>query len=73
MLHAIRAGTFKYEFDDYKALLNLQCGIDQSSKDAAGDGISRSTAQAGAALEPPASAGPLSSVGGDRSRRMYNE
>lgn len=33
MLDAIRAGTISYDFEDYKSLLNLMCGVDQSSKD----------------------------------------
>lgn len=33
MIESIRAGRIKYDFEDYKSLLNLMCGIDQSSKD----------------------------------------
>ena len=34
MMDAIRKGTLTgFEFDELKSLLNLQCGIDQSSKD----------------------------------------
>lgn len=61
MLELIRTGQIHYEFEDYKALLNLMCGIDQSSKDAASAGAGG-----------PDSAVPLSG-GGERSRRMYNE
>ncbi|KAK4052526.1 exocyst subunit [Microbotryomycetes sp. JL221] len=74
MLEAIRAGTFKYDFEEYKALLNLQCGIDQSSKDATMGGNTIGLgANSGNHHEPPLSAGPLSAVGGEKSRRMYNE
>lgn len=62
MLDAIRNGSISYDFEDYKSLLNLMCGIDQSSKDAA-------TASANG---DRASTVPLSG-GTDRSRRMYNE
>jgi hypothetical protein len=61
MLDAIRTGTISYDFEDYKSLLNLMCGIDQSAKDDA------------SANNDPGSAVPLSGGGGDRSRRMYNE
>jgi exocyst complex component 4 len=33
MIESIRAGKISYDFEDYKSLLNLMCGIDQSSKD----------------------------------------
>lgn len=33
MMDLIRAGKIQYDFEDYKSLLNLQCGVDQSSKD----------------------------------------
>jgi exocyst complex component 4 len=33
MLDMIRSGAISYDFEDYKSLLNLMCGIDQSSKD----------------------------------------
>lgn len=59
MIDSIRNGTISYDFEDYKSLLNLMCGIDQSSKDdptsAEGGGV------------------PMSATGGDKSRRMYNE
>ncbi|KAI5481854.1 exocyst complex component, sec8 subunit [Pseudohyphozyma bogoriensis] len=57
MLEAIRSGSVSYDFEDYKSLLNLMCGIDQSAKD-----------DIGASTDAP----PLS-AGGDRNRRMYNE
>ncbi|KAK4047934.1 exocyst subunit [Microbotryomycetes sp. JL201] len=72
MLEAIRAGRFKYDFEEYKALLNLQCGVDQSSKDATVGGSSLGAGHGSNGLEPPMSAGPLSAAG-DKSRRMYNE
>lgn len=66
MLDLIRAGTISYEFEDYKSLLNLMCGIDQSSKDAHGnETTTMATATATAA-------GPMSSIT-DKPRRMYNE
>lgn len=64
MLELVRQGRAQYDFDDLKALLNLQCGIDQSGKDG------------GAATAPSGPNGadgvPLSG-GGDRGRRLYNE
>lgn len=61
MLDLVRKGQAPYDFDDLKALLNLQCGIDQSSKDG------------GATAGPNgADGGPLS-ASGDRNRRQYNE
>lgn len=57
MLDLIRAGKISYEFEDYKSLLNLMCGIDQSAKDANGGGDGHA---------------PLSS-GTDKPRRLYNE
>jgi len=61
MLDLVRKGQAPYDFDDLKALLNLQCGIDQSSKDG------------GMAAGPNgADGGPLS-ASGDRHRRQYNE
>ncbi|KPV72247.1 uncharacterized protein RHOBADRAFT_56060 [Rhodotorula graminis WP1] len=61
MLDLVRKGQAHYDFDDLKALLNLQCGIDQSSKDG---GIP--------AGPNGADGGPLS-ASGDRNRRQYNE
>lgn len=63
MLDSIRNGSISYEFEDYKSLLNLMCGIDQSSKDAATNSANG---------DRQSSAVPLSG-GTDRSRRMYNE
>lgn len=60
MLDLIRSGSISYDFEDYKALLNLMCGIDQSSKDDPASAVASND-------------GPLSATGGDRSRRMYNE
>ncbi|KAM0750251.1 hypothetical protein T439DRAFT_356891 [Meredithblackwellia eburnea MCA 4105] len=59
MLELVRSGAIKYEFDEYKALLNLQCGVDQSQKDDPNTAVSNE--------------GPPSASGGDRSRRAYNE
>ncbi|SGY79129.1 BQ5605_C008g05051 [Microbotryum silenes-dioicae] len=70
MLDAIREGTIKYDFEDYKALLNLMCGVDQSSKDGTTMGL-MGGAGAGSGTGPDGA--PLSASGGDRSRRMYNE
>ncbi|BGP39395.1 exocyst subunit [Rhodotorula kratochvilovae] len=64
MLDLVRAGRAQYEFDDLKALLNLQCGIDQSGKD---NGLAASGGPNGA------DGVPLSAGGGDRNRRQYNE
>lgn len=60
MLDLVRKGNVHYDFDDLKALLNLQCGVDQSGKDG--------SAQNGADGVVPLSAG-----GMDRNRRQYNE
>ena len=60
MLDLIRNGKISYDFEDYKALLNLQCGVDQSSKDEPVTAAAHNEA-------------PLSATGGDRSRRAYNE
>ncbi|KAL8293460.1 hypothetical protein RQP46_000161 [Phenoliferia psychrophenolica] len=60
MMNLIRTGAISYDFEDYKALLNLQCGVDQSSKDEPTTAAQHD-------------AGPLSASGGDRSRRAYNE
>lgn len=66
MLDQARAGTIDYEFEDLKALLNLQCGVDQSGKDGRG-------AQPGATpLLGSDSTGPQNSAG-DKARRQYNE
>lgn len=71
MLDAIRSGSISYDFEDYKSLLNLMCGIDQSSKDASGGGASTAaTDQRGSNVPLSATTG---SGAGDRSRRMYNE
>ncbi|GAA5827444.1 hypothetical protein JCM3770_005839 [Rhodotorula araucariae] len=64
MLDLVRTGRAQYEFDDLKALLNLQCGIDQSGKDGA---LATSGGPNGA------DGVPLSAAGGDRNRRQYNE
>lgn len=66
MLDQARAGTIDYEFEDLKALLNLQCGVDQSGKDGRG-------AQPGATpLLGSDSTGPQNGAG-DKARRQYNE
>ncbi|KAK4705054.1 exocyst complex component 4, partial [Phenoliferia sp. Uapishka_3] len=59
MMNLIRTGAIKYDFEDYKALLNLMCGVDQSSKDDPSTAVQNDA--------------PLSATGGDRSRRAYNE
>ena len=59
MMNLIRTGAISYDFEDYKALLNLQCGVDQSSKDEPLTAAQTETT--------------LSAAGGDRSRRAYNE
>lgn len=69
MLEAIRTGALNYEFEDYKSLLNLMCGIDQSAKDDPA-ALSEST---GARNPLGASGNGNSGVGADRGRRMYNE
>lgn len=61
MLDLIRAGAISYDFEDYKSLLNLMCGIDQSSKDANGAPGTSNDATA-----------PLSATT-DKPRRVYNE
>ncbi|BGP15461.1 exocyst subunit [Rhodosporidiobolus nylandii] len=60
MLEMVRKGEVHYDFDDLKALLNLQCGVDQSGKD-------------GSAPNGADGAVPLSAGGMDRNRRQYNE
>ncbi|GAA5916657.1 hypothetical protein JCM6882_001573 [Rhodosporidiobolus microsporus] len=60
MLDLVRRGDIHYEFDDLKALLNLQCGVDQSGKD-------------GSVPNGADGAVPLSAGGMDRKRREYNE
>ncbi|GAA5875446.1 hypothetical protein JCM8547_004407 [Rhodosporidiobolus lusitaniae] len=60
MLDLVRKGEVQYDFDDLKALLNLQCGVDQSGKD-------------GSAPNGADGAVPLSAGGMDRNRRQYNE
>ncbi|SCV70809.1 BQ2448_3571 [Microbotryum intermedium] len=70
MLDAIRERTIRYEFEDYKALLNLMCGVDQSSKDGTTTGLMGGAA---AGVGAAGDGAPLSASGGDRSRRMYNE
>lgn len=57
MLNQIRAHSISYEWDDYKTLLNLQCGVDQSNKDEIRSGE-------GQPVGAPA--------GDDRSRKLYN-
>jgi exocyst complex component 4 len=61
MLDLVRKNTIHYDFDDLKALLNLQCGVDQSGK----DGSAPNGAEGGGM--------PLSAGGMDRNRRQYNE
>jgi exocyst complex component 4 len=61
MLDLVRKNTIHYDFDDLKALLNLQCGVDQSGK----DGSAPNGADGGGV--------PLSAGGMDRNRRQYNE
>ncbi|GAA5933851.1 hypothetical protein JCM1841_001318 [Sporobolomyces salmonicolor] len=66
MLDAIQAGVVQYQFDDYKALLQLQLQIDQSGKDSA----SAVTSNGGRTD----SIVPLSSSGtSDKNRRLYGE
>ncbi|GAA5829923.1 hypothetical protein JCM11251_007933 [Rhodosporidiobolus azoricus] len=60
MLDLVRRNEIHYDFDDLKALLNLQCGIDQSGKD-------------GSVPNGTDGAVPLSAGGMDRKRREYNE
>ncbi|GAA6007556.1 hypothetical protein JCM10207_006385 [Rhodosporidiobolus poonsookiae] len=63
MLELVRSGRVHYEFDDLKALLNLQCGVDQSGK----DGSAPNGAAGGMDGAVPLSGGM------DRNRRQYNE
>lgn len=43
MIESIRKKQISFDFEDYKSLLNLQCGIDQSSKDDPSDGPASAT------------------------------
>lgn len=62
----VRKGEVSYDFDDLKALLNLQCGVDQSGKDG--------SAPNGASLGASGGPGDVPLSGGtDRNRRQYNE
>ncbi|KAJ8294731.1 putative exocyst complex component sec8 [Rhodotorula toruloides] len=66
MLDMVRKGEVSYDFDDLKALLNLQCGVDQSGKDG--------SAPNGASLGASGGPGDVPLSGGtDRNRRQYNE
>ncbi|GAA5911557.1 hypothetical protein JCM5296_007207 [Sporobolomyces johnsonii] len=66
MLDAIQAGAVHYQFDDYKALLQLQLQIDQSGKDSA----SAVTSNGGGTDSMVVS---LSSATSDKNRRLYGE
>ena len=64
MLESIKLKEISYDFEDYKSLLNLQCGIDQSSTDTE------------SALDASSNSAGLNSANGGeagRSRRIYNE
>ncbi|GAA5991883.1 hypothetical protein JCM10908_002254 [Rhodotorula pacifica] len=66
MLELARTNKIKYDFDDLKALLNLQCGIDQSGKDGA-------AAQNGGTPLMGSDATLPQTGSGDKARRQYNE
>ncbi|GAA5870920.1 hypothetical protein JCM3774_003481 [Rhodotorula dairenensis] len=68
MLDLARSNKIQYDFDDLKALLNLQCGIDQSGKDGA-------AAQNGGTplLGSDATLSSSQTNAGDKARRQYNE
>ena len=66
MLELARANKIHYDFDDLKALLNLQCGIDQSGKDG-------SAAQNGGTPLMGSDATLPQTNAGDKARRQYNE
>lgn len=66
MLELARANKIHYDFDDLKALLNLQCGIDQSGKDDAAAQNGGTPLMASDATLPQTNAG-------DKARRQYNE
>jgi hypothetical protein len=66
MLELARANKIHYDFDDLKALLNLQCGIDQSGKD-------DTAAQNGGTPLMGSDATLPQTNAGDKARRQYNE
>lgn len=66
MLELARANKIHYDFDDLKALLNLQCGIDQSGKDGTAAQNGGTPLMGSDATLPQTNAG-------DKARRQYNE
>lgn len=66
MLDLARSNQIQYDFDDLKALLNLQCGIDQSGKDG-------TAAQNGGTPLLGSDATMSQTNQGDKARRQYNE
>ncbi|GAA6035827.1 hypothetical protein JCM8097_005726 [Rhodosporidiobolus ruineniae] len=70
MLELVRKGEVSYDFDDLKALLNLQCGVDQSGKDGA---IAATAANPNGAPAAADGAAAPAAGGMDRNRRQYNE
>lgn len=81
MLEAIRSKQISYDFEDYKSLLNLMCGIDQSPKDSSsltepGHYHSSSTHTRMSSNNPSGVVGTNGAGGaaaGDKSKRLYNE
>lgn len=63
MLESIKRKEIQYDFEDYKSLLNLQCGVDQSATDTE------------TALEASSNSAVNSASAGEagKSRRIYNE